>query len=24
VLVRGDDRYWLGVSGLSWIELAKE
>jgi hypothetical protein len=23
VLVRGDDRYWLGVSGLSWLELAK-
>ena len=24
VLVRGDDRYWLGVQGLSWIELAKQ
>jgi phage FluMu protein Com len=23
VLVRGDDRYWLGVQGVSWLELAK-
>jgi hypothetical protein len=23
VLVRGDDRYWVGVQGLSWLELAK-
>ena len=23
VLVRGGDRYWLGVQGLSWLELAK-
>jgi hypothetical protein len=21
VLVRGDDRYWLGVGGLTWLEL---
>ena len=21
VLVRGDDRYWLGVSGMTWLEL---
>jgi len=23
VLVRGDDRYWLAVQGLTWLELAK-
>jgi len=23
VLVRGDDRYWLGLRGLSWLELEK-
>jgi hypothetical protein len=22
VLVRGDGRYWLGVQGLTWLELA--
>ena len=22
VLVRSDDRYWLGVQGLTWLELA--
>jgi Family of unknown function (DUF6510) len=22
VLVRGDGRYWLGVQGLAWLELA--
>ena len=21
VLVRGDGRYWLGVNGLTWLEL---
>jgi hypothetical protein len=21
VLVHGDERYWLGVSGLTWLEL---
>ena len=21
VLVRGEDRYWLGVSGMTWLEL---
>jgi phage FluMu protein Com len=21
VLVRGDDRYWLGMEGLTWVEL---
>jgi phage FluMu protein Com len=21
VLVRGDDRYWLGLEGLTWVEL---
>jgi hypothetical protein len=21
VLVRGDDRYWLGVRGMTWLEL---
>ena len=24
VLVRGEDRYWLGVQGLTWLELAKQ
>jgi len=23
VLVRGEDRYWLGVQGLTWLELAR-
>ena len=24
VLVRGDDRYWLAVQGLTWLELAAQ
>ena len=24
VLVRSDDRYWLGVQGLTWLELAAQ
>ena len=23
VFVRGEDRYWLGVQGLTWLELAR-
>ena len=24
VLVRGDGRYWMGVGGLTWLELAAQ